>query len=264
MLTSNKILLIILGLLVFSLFCPLDKILEHFNYDQDMLGFYRLDDSLIKKIKIGSSYSLYDQEVVNLFKNDSVIRMVVPNGYVARIIYKEKGSDKGFSKTKNFDSGYHDIELETKHGVISQIEARQEINVISGNNMVLVNDNRLPFQPSGNVIVTDRYGNIIYSADSENLIDWSAIYDYNGLDNYIVNYPGFPMRRKIFYHKNYFGRHPWRRYRHIQRPGFIYDDNDKYYKRRRDRSRSRDRDRDNRPRDRDNRPKEGGNKPKSD
>ena len=56
---------------------------------------------------------------MNLFKNDSVIRMVVPEGYVARVIYKFKDTTKGFSRTLDFESGYHDINSHIKNEIIS-------------------------------------------------------------------------------------------------------------------------------------------------
>ena len=56
--------------------------------NSNMIEFTRLDGSLIKKIKIGSSYSLYDYEIINFFKQDDIIRINIPISYYVKIIYQ--------------------------------------------------------------------------------------------------------------------------------------------------------------------------------
>ena len=71
-------------------YLPIEQFVDIFN--TSMIEFTRLDGSIIKKVKVGSSSSLYDQEVLNLFRQDDVIKVTVPSGYKIKIIYKFKKS----------------------------------------------------------------------------------------------------------------------------------------------------------------------------
>jgi hypothetical protein len=74
---------------------------ENFSESEEgMLIFRRLNNSLIKKYKIGSFITLDNNEFKLLFKLDNVVRIIVPSKHSVRIIYKEKDSESvnDFSK----------------------------------------------------------------------------------------------------------------------------------------------------------------------
>lgn len=116
----EKIYFITVIILIMTIFFLSRNILEGF-YDTDMLEFTRLDDSLIRRYKIGSSYNLYDSDVFNLFRNDDVIRIKIPFNYVAKIIYKYKDDNKGFAKTIELVEGNYDIKKTIGNKIIDQI-----------------------------------------------------------------------------------------------------------------------------------------------
>ena len=97
-----KLVIFLIGICIFVF--SYSSVENFFNVGTNMIEFTRLDGSLIKKIKPGSSTSLYDQEVLNLFRQDEVIRINIPENYQVRIIYKFKNESKGFGKTINLDS----------------------------------------------------------------------------------------------------------------------------------------------------------------
>ena len=98
-----------------------NNIVEGFYDFNDMIEFTKLDDSLIRRYKIGSSYNLYDSDVINLFRNDQVIRIKIPINYIAKIIYKYNDSNKGFAKTIELIEGNYDIKKSIGDKTIDQI-----------------------------------------------------------------------------------------------------------------------------------------------
>jgi hypothetical protein len=98
--------------------------MEYFS-DLDMITFEKLDGSLIKKFKIGSSFSLYDSEIKNLFKDERIIRMIVPSSYNAKIIYKFSDG-KGFAKTMDYSEGSYDIREKVDNTIMTQIDINTE------------------------------------------------------------------------------------------------------------------------------------------
>jgi hypothetical protein len=90
--------------------------------DSNMLVFRKLDDSLIRMYKIGSSYSLYDNDVEQLFKNDDVIRIQIPLNYEATVIYKLDNGN--FAKTLQFPFGSYDLKKKFNDKNISQINVK--------------------------------------------------------------------------------------------------------------------------------------------
>lgn len=171
------------------------------EFEDGILKFTRLDGSFIKKFKIGSVYSLYDKDVTNLFKQDKVIRVYIPIGYTARIIYKFK-DDKGFAETIDLDHGAHDIKmLKGDDKIIDQIEAKSKTGL------------NVPLAPGQKIVVTNSAGDIIYSFDGEDQIDWNLIYTDYGLDNYYIV---SPWGRRLFYYTDY------PTYQHYRRPSRYY------------------------------------------
>ena len=85
---NTKILLFII--IIVGFFLIFSSTENFMDLDSNMIEFTKLDGSLIKKFKIGSSNSLYDNDVLDLFKHDEVIRVNIPNNYSVSIIYKFK------------------------------------------------------------------------------------------------------------------------------------------------------------------------------
>ena len=91
-----------------------------YQYENNMLIFTRLNNSLLKKFNIGSSLILDNNDLKLLFKVDNVVRMIVPPYNSVRIIYKNKDS---FTKTLELSEGSYDLAKIINNQEISQIEA---------------------------------------------------------------------------------------------------------------------------------------------
>ena len=157
-----------------------------FDLGSNMIEFTRLDGSLIKKVKVGSSTSLYDQEVLNLFRKDQVIRINIPDNYTVRIIYKFRNESKGFGKTIELISGSYDI---------SKLEENKQIFQIDiSHNYGLVNNLR-----DSDLLIRDIDGNIIYSSPEIIPIDWDLVYTNFGYDDYYIYYPSSNLLKTNYY-----------------------------------------------------------------
>ncbi len=188
-------LLIVICLLVFTY----SSIETFLNTWTSMIEFARLDGSLIKKIKIGSSTSLYDSEVINLFRQDEVIRINIPENYTVRIIYKFKNESKGFGKTINLNSGSYDITKTDGNKQIYQIDVSQNFGLSTNYSDYLNYPNYLDYN---SLIIRDFDGNVLYTGSRLVPIDWDLIYTTFGYDDYYVYYPSSNFVR-TYYYSNY-------------------------------------------------------------
>jgi len=177
------LLLLIITIGIFSF----QSIENFFDLASNMIEFTRLDGSLIKKVKVGSSISLYDQEVINLFRQDDVIQIVIPENYSVKIIYKFRNESKGFGKTINLYAGSHDIAKTIGNKQIFQIDARNEYGLN---------------QNVSDLFVKNVDGHIIYTGPQIVPIDWDLIYSNFGYDDYYIFYPSTNMV-KTYYYYNY-------------------------------------------------------------
>jgi len=184
---KTKILLFVLIIIILFVvnYSPIEQFIN--TYNSNMLEFTRLDNSLIKKIKIGSSSSLYDQEVLNLFKNDDVIRINIPDNYTVRIIYKFKNESKGFGKTINLNTGSYDISKTIGNKIIYQIDIS---NIQGLNENINLNE----------IFIKDTNGEIIYSGPDYVPINWDLIYANYGYDNYYIYYPSSNVIKTNYYY----------------------------------------------------------------
>ncbi len=164
--------------------------------DLNFIEFTRLDGSLIKRVKVGSSYGLYGAEVLYLFRQDQTIRINIPVNFSVNLIYKFTNSAKGFAKTVYLEAGSYDIQKSYSDIIIDQIEMKQVYGF---------NDNEY--------YVKNIYGNIIYRAPIYIPIDWDDIYYNYGYNDYIVYYPrkrpilnNYPRYYYNTYHNNIFRR----------------------------------------------------------
>ena len=177
------LLLIIIIVGVFSY----KSIENFFDLASNMIEFTRLDGSLIKKIKVGSSTSLYSQEVINLFRQDNVIQIIIPENYSVKIIYKFKNEAKGFGKTINLYAGSYDISKFIGNKQIYQIDIKSEYQLTNNFSDLLVKN-------------VDGY--IIYTGPQFVPIDWDLIYTNFGYDDYYIFYPS-TNKMKTYYYYNY-------------------------------------------------------------
>ena len=174
---STKILLFIIIIVgIFLIFSSTENFMD---LNSNMIEFTKLDGSLIKKIKLGSSNSLYDNDVLDLFKQDEVIRVHIPNNYSVSTIYKFKNTNN-FAKTVELADGFYDIQKSFDDKIISQIDIRNNL----GLNQNIISDTDMQY-----VMVRNYYGDILYRNNVNYPIDWDQIYSQYGYDNYYVNYP---------------------------------------------------------------------------
>lgn len=173
-------LIIIIFLIIFNY----PYIDNFFNLDSNSIEFTRLDGSLIKKVKVELSISLYDQEVLNLFTKNNVIKINIPDNYMVQIIYKLKNESKSFGKTVNLLSGIYEISKLIENKQIFQI------NII--NNNEIIND-------PNDLLIRDNDGNIIYSSPEIIPIDWDIIYTNFGYDDYYIFYPSTNILKTDYY-----------------------------------------------------------------
>jgi hypothetical protein len=176
------LLLVIIVLVIFNY----PHIENFFDLGSNMIEFTRLDGSLIKKVKVGSGTSLYDQEVINLFRKDQVIRINIPDNYNVRIIYKFRNESKGFGKTVDLLSGSWDI---------SKLEDNKQIFQID-----ISYDYRLANPRDADLLIRDVDGNIIYSGSEIIPIDWDLVYTNFGYDDYYIYYPSSNLLKTNYYY----------------------------------------------------------------
>ncbi len=177
------LLLVIIIICVFSY----SSIENFFDLGSNMIEFTRLDGSLIKKIKVGSSASLYDQEVLNLFRQDQVIQIAIPENYSVKIIYKFRNEAKGFGKTIYLDAGSHDISKIIGNKQIFQIDISNDYSISSGFGF-------------SDLVIKNIDGHIIYTGPQAIPIDWDLIYTNFGYDDYYIYYPSSKTVRTYYYY----------------------------------------------------------------
>jgi len=182
--TRTKLLLLI-GIIILMIF-NYPHIENFFDLGSNIVEFTRLDGSLIKKVKVGSSTSLYDQEVINLFRNNQVIRINIPDNYVVKIIYKFRNESKGFGKTVDLSSGSYDI---------SKLEENKQIFQID-----IFNDYGLAYPRDVDLLIRDVDGNIIYTSPEIVPIDWDLVYTNFGYDDYYIYYPSSNLFKTNYYY----------------------------------------------------------------
>ena len=149
------------------------NITESFLFEEDMLVIKNLDNKLIKKYKIMSNLTIYEDEINKIFKNNKIARFYVPNNYYLTVKYN--------SKIILLQQGQHDLKYVDNDKTITQIEIRTQN----------LNDN---------IFVNDRVGNVIFRPNLFERINWDYIYDDFRLDNYYVVYP---WGRRLYNYNNY-------------------------------------------------------------
>ncbi len=183
---GTNVMFLLLVIIIIGVF-SYSSIEKFFDLGSNMIEFTRLDGSLIKKIKVGSSTSLYDQEILNLFRQDQVIQIAIPENYSVKIIYKFRNEAKGFGKTIYLNSGSHDISKIIGNKQIFQIDISNDYSVSSGFGF-------------SDLVIRNIDGHIIYTGPQAIPIDWDLIYTNFGYDDYYIYYPSSKSVRTYYYY----------------------------------------------------------------
>lgn len=164
---------------------------ESFSFEDGMLVIKNIDNKLIKKYKILTNLTIYEDELKHIFKNIRIARFYVPNNYYLIAKYNKKYVE--------LPHGIHDIKYNEDGDIISQVE----IKIRSLNN---------------NVYVIDRIGNVIFRTNLSDRINWDYIYNDYGLNDYYVVYPWGRRLYSYHTHPNYrrSTRYPLRRYGNLR------------------------------------------------
>jgi hypothetical protein len=101
-----------------------------------MVVFRNIDDTIIKPFNIESFYSIYDNELKNLFNNSEIIRVNIPLNYSIILRYSFNNDLSIFGKIIELNNGVYDIYKYTSNKIINQIDI---INMIYNNKLVMTN-----------------------------------------------------------------------------------------------------------------------------
>jgi hypothetical protein len=128
---------IIIGIIILLLSgCNTDE--NFIDIYSNMITFTQIDNVLIKSYKINSVYSLYGDELLNLFHNNNVIKINIPYNYSVTIRYSLKDDTSIIVKTIELPYGTYDIYKLSSDKIINQIDIK---NMVGYNNDLLVTSN---------------------------------------------------------------------------------------------------------------------------
>jgi hypothetical protein len=104
--------------------------------------FYSLNDSIIKTYNINSFYSLYGNELQNLFNNDEIIRVKIPLNYSITISYSYAETST-MGKIIELGNGIYEINKFTSDKIIYRIDIKNMIRY--NNNLLAVTNIGFPY-----------------------------------------------------------------------------------------------------------------------
>jgi len=104
--------------------------------------FYSLNDSIIKTYNINSFYSLYGNELQNLFNNDEIIRVKIPLNYSITISYSYAETST-MGKIIELSNGIYEINKFTSDKIIYRIDIKNMIRY--NNNLLAVTNIGFPY-----------------------------------------------------------------------------------------------------------------------
>ena len=108
------------------------------NIYSNIITFITTNNFLIKSYRINTSYSLYGNELLELFTNNDIIRINIPLNYSVTIRYSLKNDASIISKIIELPYGIYDISKLTSDKIINQIDIK---NMVGYNNNLLVTSN---------------------------------------------------------------------------------------------------------------------------
>jgi hypothetical protein len=134
------ILLIIFICLIITIF---NKNNEKFiDINSNNIIFYSLNDSIIKTYIVNSFYSVYGNELQNLFNNDEIIRVKIPLNYSITISYSYAGTST-IGKIIELGNGIYEITKFTSDKKIYKIDIKNMIRY--NNNLLAVTNIGIPY-----------------------------------------------------------------------------------------------------------------------
>lgn len=132
------LLAIIIGIILLLLpnsFSVNEKFIDIYS---NIITFTQTDGLLINSYNIKSVYSLYSDNLMNLFLDNDIIRVNIPLNYSVTLKYSFKNDQSIISKTIELTHGTYDINKVTSDKIINQIDIK---NMIGYNNELLATSN---------------------------------------------------------------------------------------------------------------------------
>lgn len=162
-------------------------IVFRYNYNlfislDEQIIFTNTNNSFIKSINYNSYNILYEQELLSLFNNLDIIKIIIPKNYKIQIIYKNTNEIKEFGDVIILQTGTHYLYKYYNNKNIYQLEIYKTQTITS-------ND----------LIIKDINQNTLYIGSSNIPIDWNIIYNDYGYDDYYIYYPALNYTKKYYY-----------------------------------------------------------------
>jgi hypothetical protein len=133
------LLAIFVGIIMLILYNYLCKNKENFiDINKNIITFTRIDGVLIKSYNIDSFYSVYGDELNNIFNSYDIIKVNIPLNYSITLRYALKNDTTIIDKVFELPHGTYDIYKLTNDKIINQIDIK---NMISYNNHQLAKSN---------------------------------------------------------------------------------------------------------------------------
>jgi hypothetical protein len=156
---------IIIGLVILIL--TKSKCNEQFiDINSNIVTFTRNDNVLLKNYKINSFYSLYGNELLDLFTNNDNIKINIPLNYSVTIKYSLINDTSIIAKIIELSYGTYDIYKQSSDKIINQIDIK---NMIGYNSDLLATSNvNIPVYWDTDLYYTYRPEYYGYNRESEN------------------------------------------------------------------------------------------------
>jgi hypothetical protein len=129
------LLAIIIGIILLIISNSFSSNENFIDTNTNIITFTEIDGLLIKNYKINSFYSLYNNNLMELFINNDIIKINIPLNYLVIIKYSFKND---ISKIIKLSHGSYDINKFTSDKIITQIDIK---NMIVYNNELLAISN---------------------------------------------------------------------------------------------------------------------------
>lgn len=108
------------------------------DINKNIITFTTIDNILINSYNLGFFYSLYGDELINLFNNNDKIKVNIPLNYSLTLSYSFKNDISIIGKILELPHGTYYIKKFTNDKIITQIDIK---NMISYNNNLLTTSN---------------------------------------------------------------------------------------------------------------------------
>jgi hypothetical protein len=116
---------------------------DFMDINKNIVTFTRNDDVLIKSYNINSFYSVYGDELINLFNNDDKIKVNIPLNYSITLKYSFKNDSTIIGKVIELSQGTYNINKLTNDKIINQIDIKNIIGY--NNNFLAISNIKIPY-----------------------------------------------------------------------------------------------------------------------